>query len=62
MMLLTEDYFLLHKESEILTNSTSRTEMSLNALFRNFKALEENWTGRNESSGMSSQFPGTNRL
>lgn len=62
MMLLTEDYFLLHKESEILTNSTSRTEMSLNALFRNFKALEENWTGRSESSGMSSQFPGTNRL
>lgn len=32
MMLLTEDYFLLQKESKILTNSTSRTEMSLNII------------------------------
>lgn len=62
MMLLTEDYFLLYKENKMLAKSTSRTEMSLNTLFRTFKALEEDWTGRSESSGMSSQFPGSSRL
>lgn len=61
MMLLTECYFLLCKENKILAKSTSRTGMSLNILFRNFKALE-NWSGRSESSGMSSQFPGSSRL
>lgn len=40
-MLLTEDYSLLCKENKILAKSTSRTEMSLKTLFRNFKALEE---------------------
>lgn len=62
MMPVTEDYFLLYKENKILAKSTSRTEMSLKTLFRNFKALEENGTGRSESSGVSSQFPGSNRL
>lgn len=46
MMLLTEDYFLLYKEKKILAKSNSRTEVSLNTSFRNFKALEENWTGK----------------
>lgn len=61
MMLLAEDYFFLHEKNKILAKSTSRTEISLNTLFRNFKALEENWTGGSESSGTSSQFPGSSR-